>query len=563
MRYLEDTKVSRGIRLRGIKKKRRQREIELQNVPEEQLQPQVPLLQNVMSDSQQVLFQFLIIMWAVSVGLFFQWWFNDQHVVGLFRFLLNTFMLMWTMVLPGYFFFFVYRMKRVNPDVRIPKNWRVAMVTTRAPSEPFSVAKKTLEAMIAQKFPHDNWLADEDPTEEIRQWCYDHKVNLSCRKGVFGYHNDTWPRRTKCKEGNLAYFYDSYGYESYDFVVQLDVDHVPEPGYLEAMLKPFNDDEVGYVSAPSICDANRDSSWSTRGRLYAEAIMHGPLQAGYTDGFAPLCIGSHYAVRTKALKEIGGLGPELAEDHSTTLMMNGHGWKGVHAFDATASGDGPQTLADCITQEFQWSRSLVVLLINELPKYWKKMPGRFKMEFLFSQLWYPLFALFMLVGHLLPIVAVVSRQPMVSVGFLDFLQHSLPVTVSILAIIWFLKDNGWLKPTDSPVFSWEAALFQIMRWPWALYGSVMGVVMAIRQKATVFKVTPKGVLAEPALNWSILYPYIACVVLSALPAIFIKDAGSAAGYNFFLIFNAIIYVVLLYSIIIIHYKETKRAAAKG
>ena len=33
-----------------------------------------------------------------------------------------------------------------------------------------------------------------------------------------------------------------------------------------------------------------------------------------------MCIGSHYAVRTRALREIGGLGPELAEDFSTSFL---------------------------------------------------------------------------------------------------------------------------------------------------------------------------------------------------------------------------------------------------
>nr|WP_254679753.1 glycosyltransferase [Celeribacter baekdonensis] len=60
------------------------------------------------------------------------------------------------------------------------------------------------------------------------------------------------------------------------------------------------------------------------------------FQAGYTAVFTPMCIGSHYAVRTIALMEAGGLGPELAEDHSTTMLMAVAGWRGVHAMDAIA-----------------------------------------------------------------------------------------------------------------------------------------------------------------------------------------------------------------------------------
>ena len=98
------------------------------------------------------------------------------------------------------------------------------------------------------------------PTRTLRgrRWngAQEHGVLVSTRKGRADYHRATWPRRTRCKEGNLAYFYDHYGYERYDFVVQLDADHVPQKDYLRNMLRPFADPAVGYVSAPSICDRN-------------------------------------------------------------------------------------------------------------------------------------------------------------------------------------------------------------------------------------------------------------------------------------------------------------------
>ena len=47
-------------------------------------------------------------------------------------------------------------------------DWRVrtAFVVTKAPSEPWALARRTLRAMLAQRFPHpyDVWLCDEDPS---------------------------------------------------------------------------------------------------------------------------------------------------------------------------------------------------------------------------------------------------------------------------------------------------------------------------------------------------------------------------------------------------------------
>lgn len=162
--------------------------------------------------------------------------------------------------------------------------------------------------------------------------------------------------------------------------------------------------------------------------------MHGPLQAGYSAGFAPLCIGSHYSVRTDALKEVGGLGPELAEDHSTTPIMNAAGWNGVHALDAEAHGDGPRSFADCMTQEFPWSRSLTTLLLMLTPKVLHKLPPRLLCQFLFSQLWYPIFSGIMLLSFALPLIAIGTRTPWVRVSYIQFLASSLVVNATLIAI---------------------------------------------------------------------------------------------------------------------------------
>jgi len=512
----------------------------------------------VMGKGQRLVLYYLIGVWVISLSIFLIYWCQPEHIISWDKFVINTLLLLWINLLPGYFFFFVSRMKHVNPEIAIPGSWKVAMVTTRAPSEPFSVVKTTLLAMKNQVFPHDTWLADEDPNDEIIGWCKQHKIHLCCRKGIFEYHQDAWPRRTKCKEGNLAYFYDHHGYENYNVVVQMDSDHIPGKNYLEEMIRPFVNEEVGYVSAPSICDSNAKHSWTARGRLYSEAIMHGPLQAGYSSGFSSLCIGSHYAVRTKALKEIGGLGPELAEDHSTTLMMNGNGWKGIHALNAQASGEGPRAIADCITQEFQWSRSLMILLLTELPKYWKRLSTNLRFQFLFSELWYSLFGLMFLIGTLLPIIAVFTGEAWVSVSFFEFLLYSVPTAVSIIAVVWFLKINSWLKPSYAPVMSWEIMLFQIFRWPWAVYGSIMGMVAVIMKKIPGFKVTPKRRAKNKSLSWNILYPYIVLIFASALPGIFIQQNNNASGYHVFLLINVITYIILIFTILIMNYHETKR-----
>lgn len=510
-----------------------------------------------MSPRQRKVYLLFLSIWAIAIVYLWQWWFKIEHILSWVDVAFVSLLLGWQTLLPIYYFYFVYRMKRPNPAIQIPQDWRVAMVVTKAPSEPWLVVRQTLEAMLSQQFPHDNWLADEDPTEEAIAWCKTNGVEISCRKGIAAYHRQTWPRRTRCKEGNLAYFYDHHGYEHYDFVAQLDSDHVPEPGYLEAMLRPFVDSRVGYVAAPSICDANAEESWVVNARAYVEASMHGSLQAGYNNGWAPLCIGSHYAVRTAALEEIGGLGPELAEDHSTSLMMNTHGWRGVFALDAIAHGHGPVCFADSLTQEYQWSRSLTTLLFTLTPKCWPFLPRRLKFQFAFAQLWYPIYATSLAVGLSLPIIALVRDVPWLNMSYADFLWRSFLVDLVALCIIVWISRNGWFRPTNAKVISWETILFQIVRWPWVMLGVLNATLAWSMERELPFRVTPKGNQGPKPLPIKVVMPYLLLALVSALLVVVIHQVSYTHGYYFLALLNGSIYGVAALAIILAHMRENR------
>lgn len=493
--------------------------------------------------------------WLAAVIYFWNWWLRPTHVNGLAYFIVVTVVLVWVTFEPLYFLVMFSGARKPAGAVRLPPGSRVAMVVTKAPSEPFSVVAETLTAMLAQDYPHDTWLADEDPSAEAIDWCAKRGVRISTRKGRQDYHRATWPRRTRCKEGNLAFFYDHYGYELYDFVSQLDADHVPEPSYLREMLRPFADPAVGYVSAPSICDKNAAESWSARGRLHAEASMHGALQAGYNGGWAPICIGSHYAVRTAALKTIGGLGPELAEDHSTTLMMNSTGWRGVHAIDAIAHGDGPCTFSDMITQEFQWSRSLVTVLLKYTPRYISTLPFKLKAQFLFCQLWYPLFSLAMALIYVLPIVALAAGINFANVTYARFFLHFAPISLILVFMGYRWRGTGSYRPIGGKVLSWEKMLFCYARWPWVFAGTLTAIRDWISGSQVEFRVTPKG--SDPAgpLPARVLMPYASLSAVSAVAVLMSKDVGTANGFYIFAITNAALYAILLLVIVVNHIRE--------
>ncbi|MEU8667002.1 glycosyltransferase family 2 protein [Streptomyces anulatus] len=499
--------------------------------------------------------------WAASFVWFWLWWLQPEHRAGWAGLVVNSLLLLYLTGIPAYFFVTALRLRRVDPALPVP-SVPVAFAVTRAPSEPWPTVRHTLEAMLTQDYPHgyDVWLCDEDPSPEIEQWCRQHRVQLSCRRGVGPYHRATWPRRTRCKEGNLCYFYDHWGYGNYAVVAQLDCDHVPAPTYLAEMVRPFGDPTIGYVAAPSVCDATDGVSWAARGRLHREAIWHGAVQLGHSDGLAPMCIGSHYAVRTRALRDIGGLGPELAEDFSTTFLLNSSGWHGAFAIDAEAHGDGPLTFADMVTQEYQWSRSLTTMLLGLLPHHLGRLPMLLKLRFGYALAYYPLLGLMIVSGLVLPPIAVMTGLPWMNVNYFDFLLHFWIMPVWLFLTLWLLRSRQLMRPRNAPLISWETWLFALARWPFVIWGMLGAVRQKVRPRPVTFKVTPKNTGGPRPLPAILTVPFVAISVPLASVALYGELNSPVAGYVFLCVIAATAYATVALAVPVLHVREVAKAS---
>jgi cellulose synthase (UDP-forming) len=488
---------------------------------------------NALSQTDRALITVMSGTWLGCLIVFWLWWLAPVHRVGVTGLVVNSVVLAYVSGFPVFFVVSANRLRKVNPALAVPL-LRVAFVVTHAPSEPWPVAKATLEAMLAQDYPlpFDVWLCSERPTEEIIDWCIARSVGLSTRVGEPSYHRPDWPRRTKCKEGNLAYFYDRWGYRHYDVVAQLDCDHVPSSTYLAEMVRPFSDPAIGYVAAPSVCDANAAGSWSARGRLHKEATFHGAFQLGHSDGFAPLCIGSHYAARTEALRQIGGIGPELAEDFSTTFLLNAAGWHGAFAIDAEAHGDGPNTFAAMTVQEFQWARSLTTILLGLVPRNIRRLPWSLRFRFLYALSYYFLLVSATVAGVVLAPTAVIVGLAWINVNYLAFLAHWALISIWLILMAALLRRRGLLRPPRAPIMSWENWLYSLSRWPFVGLGIFAGLLQIVRPRPISFKVTPKSVGGLEPLPTRLLMPFIAISIIASAVAIFGERHSAEAGYVF-------------------------------
>ncbi len=520
-----------------------------------------------LSRPDRVMVALLTAGWLVCLAGFWTWWLEPAHLATYLGLIINSVILLYISVFPVFFVAGANRLRRVNPARPVPP-LRVAFVVTKAPSEPWEVARRTLRAMLAQDYPfgYDVWLCDERPTATVADWCSRHGVRLSSRYGVTGYHRPAWPRRTRCKEGSLAYFYDHWGYRDYQAVAQLDCDHVPAAAYLAEMVRAFSDPAIGYVAAPSVCDANAPGSWAARGRVRREATFHGAFQLGHSDGYGPLCIGSHYAVRTTALRDIGGIGPDLAEDFSTTFLLNAAGWHGAFAIDAEAHGAGPITFAAMTLQEYQWARSLTTILLGLVPRNIGRLEPRMRVRFLYALSYYTLLSVTTLLGLSLAPVAAITGQPWIRVNYLAFLAHSWSVAIWLVLLTVLLRGRGLLRPPASPIFSWESWLYSLTRWPYVALGVAAGIVLRLplplwlRPRPVTFAVTPKVARGLEPLRIRQVIPFFAISIVASGAALAGERLGSAAGYVFLSVVEGVTYAIVAAAVPLLHASETAATA---
>jgi hypothetical protein len=109
-----------------------------------------------------------------------------------------------------------------------------------------------------------------------------------------------------------------------------------------------------------------------------------------------------------------------------------------------------------------------MILLKYSPIYVPRLSGKLRFQFLFSQLWYPLFALFMGLGFAMPILALARDTNFVAVTYPAFFAHFAPMSIILIVLACQWRSSGSFRPYDAKVLAWEVILFLFARWPWAL-----------------------------------------------------------------------------------------------
>jgi hypothetical protein len=326
------------------------------------------------------------------------------------------------------------------------------------------------------------------------------------------------------------------------------------------------------MAFPSLMTENK--SWIGRARSCVESYYYGPYQASFSydprDGvyLMPNCVGSHYAVRTTALKSIGGIGPELDEDLSTTMMFMAHGWKGVYSMDTYAGGHGPETFACGMRQEYQWSRSAVLIYTRWRnvvhPTYAHFTPGLWirastTIYWYFS---YVMWMVWILGSSIAGFYAkwCTNADQACYFSLINIVLRTLPPAIIAFGHMTWCRRKGWLRWKNDerpPVFHPTEWIYRAVRVVWMATGVFAGLQELVTKRSSEFAVTKKGSDGKHPLNVAVLSPLIFLFVtmcfLFGIQYAWKDSSDMGIAFYFFLCFVGI--ALLIGFIQLMHFVE--------
>ena len=210
--------------------------------------------------------------------------------------------------------------------------------------EELDVILDTIKACTNSDYPHDRFrvfVLDDGKAEKVAQAVEDVQSS-SPVETIYGTRekNNKWLKAVNLNFGlQLA---DKTARGSSDYVAVLDIDMIPEPAWLRAIVPHLLQyEQLGMVSAPQrFYNVPKRSDVITHIDRYMDflAIIQDSLNSAY-------CTGSGFVARRSALDSIGGFPTEsLQDDILISLHLRAKGWKMAFVQEEQHYGQRPSTL---------------------------------------------------------------------------------------------------------------------------------------------------------------------------------------------------------------------------
>ena len=370
----------------------------------------------------------------------------------------------------------------VPPAPPPARQYTVDIFTTFCAGEPYAMIEETLQAIQAIRYPHHTYLCDE---------ANDPYLAAVCRQ--LGVHHVTRTDKRDAKAGNINNALRQSGGE---LCVVLDPDHVPLPGFLDAVIPHFNNGEVGFVQVVQAYDNLRDSLVA-KGAAQQTFQFYGPMMMTMNRYGTVLAIGANCTFRRTALESIGGHAAGLAEDMHTAMQLHAKGWKSVYIPEVLTYGLVPSTLSAYYKQQLKWARGTFELLVTSYPRLFRQFTWRQRLHYGTIPFHY-FSGIIFLIHFLVPVLSLVLDLIPFRMDLLSFALTGLPFISATLAIRHFVQR--WVMGENERGNHLVGGLLLIGTW-W-IY--ILGLVYTIMRRKVPYIPTPKDDSEED--NWRLNIP---------------------------------------------------------
>jgi hypothetical protein len=194
-----------------------------------------------------------------------------------------------------------------------------------------------------------------------------------------------------------------------------------------------------------------------------------------------------------------------------------------------------------------------------LPRHLGRMSLKLRLRFGAALMYYPLLAMAVITGILLPPIAAITGAPWINVNYFEFLARFWSMSVWLILLTLLCRRRGLMRPKDSVVFSWEIWLFGLSRWPYVAWGVLAAVTQKLRPRQVTFKVTPKKRDGLEPLPMRAVAPYLLITTFLSGSALVGQFTGPAVGYVFLCILGSASYTAVTLAIGGLHVRETARS----
>ncbi|TDB78473.1 glycosyltransferase [Micromonospora sp. KC723] len=222
-------------------------------------------------------------------------------------------------------------------------------------NEPLSVLEPTVIGATRLRGVRRVFVLDDGDRAEVREMARRLGTEYLARAGNEG-----------AKAGNL-----NHGLTATDaeFIVTLDADHVPLPGFIEQTLGYFDDPRVGFVQSPqSFYNTESFTFRHRRGRAagwHEQGMFYGGIQPTKNSTNSAIYTGTSAMLRRSAIDSVGGFAPDTpTEDIHTSLRLHARGWRSVYLRMPLAYGLEVENLEEYYRTRRRWAAGSLRLLFR-------------------------------------------------------------------------------------------------------------------------------------------------------------------------------------------------------